>query len=352
MVIMWQKPLKLIKYLLFLITTFTYPCEQITPYKYTNQERELGLPAYNIPPSSRFAIKRSKTVSDIVYYLTTPARSSFPIAIVCGGSSSKNDITSIIHFHRYLLQEFLDCGAAVLTIEQQGVDGKTIVADTFIEHYTRSERLSDHQEVIDYLNSKPPQGWNGKLLFLGVSEGGPLVTTLTTTYADITIATINWVGAPGWSWRDELWAFTINLEKNIPWYLKLRTKLPKWMPFFIDFYLPYSREEFDAIMDAAIDNPTIKKDFLGMTYKYHADALKEYPEPEYAKIKTPFLAVAGEQDTIIQSCDVFVEKAKNAGAPITYLRVPKMDHYIKERPDIIIQSFEWLKQYILKMPVE
>lgn len=330
-----------------LIAITSCASEQITPYKYTTKEREQGLPTYNIPSSSRFTTKRSNTdTSDIVYYITTPPQPSFPITILCGGSSSRNDITSIIHFHRYFLQEFLDLGIAVLTIEQQGVDGDIINTDEFIEHYTRSERLFDHQKVIDHLKVNPLKGWNGKLILLGVSEGGPIVTTLTTAYSDITIATINWSGAQGWSWRDELWVFMENLEKSIPWYFKFRMMLPKWMPFSVDFYLPHSREEFDCIMDETIYSPIIEKEFMGMTYKYHADALKNYPRPDYSKIKTPFLVVAGEQDTIIHSCDLFVQKAKNAGASITYLRIQDMDHYIRERPDVIVQSFEWLQKHI------
>lgn len=86
------------------------------------------------------------------------------------------------------------------------------------------------------------------------------------------------------------------------------------------------------------------KYFLGMTYKYHADALC-YPEFEYSKIKNPFLVVAGAQDSSIISSDRFVQQAQAAGANITYLRVADMDHYVRKRPDIIAQSFEWLKQY-------
>jgi len=327
-----------------LITIASFACEQITPYKYTTRDREQGLPTYNIPPSSRFTTKRSDAnAPDVVYYMSTPTQSPFPIAILCGGSSSKNDINSIIHFHRYFLEEFLALRTAVLTVEQQGVDGGTINADEFIDHYTRSARLLDHQTVINHLKTNPPTEWNGKLIFLGVSEGGPLVTTLTTQYSDITVATINWAGTPGWSWRQELWAFMENLKTTIPWNVKLQMLLPGWAPFAVNFYMPDSKEEFDSVMDETIINPTTQKEFMGMSYKYHADALKDYPQPDYHNIKTPFLVVVGEQDTIIHSCDLFVQKAEEAGAPITYLRIPDMNHYIRERPDVIAQSFEWLK---------
>mgnify|MGYP003463990338 CR=1 FL=1 len=39
-------------------------------------------------------------------------------------------------------------------------------------HYTRSQILSNYQQVINYIKKYPPVGWNGKLALLGVSEGG------------------------------------------------------------------------------------------------------------------------------------------------------------------------------------
>lgn len=103
----------------------------------------------------------------------------------------EDDITSIIHFHRYFLKEFLDLGVGVITIEQQVIDGNHVKKTEFMQPYTRSNRLSDHRTVIEHLKKHPPQGWNGKLPFLGVSEGGTIVTTLTTDYSELTLATIN-----------------------------------------------------------------------------------------------------------------------------------------------------------------
>ena len=92
-------------------------------------------------------------------------------------------------------------------------------------------------------------------------------------------------------------------------------------------------------------NPSVEKKFMRMTYKYHSDAL-DYPELDYTKLKKPLLIVAGAKDSIIQSCDEFVHKAHDACANITYLRIDDMDHYIRNRPDIINQSFAWLKEQI------
>lgn len=332
---------------LFLIGTITFASEEITPYKYTDQERAKGLKTYIVPQKSRFTVKRFEVnVPDIIYYMSKPSKPSFPIAILCGGSSLEDNIESIIHVHRYLLKEFLDLDIGVITIEQQGVDSNQINTREFIEHYTRSNRLSDHRTVIEHLKKHPPQGWNGKLIFLGVSEGGPIVTTLTTDYAGMALATVNWSGAGDFSWRDELWYFMQDIYSNTPWYIKLRAQLPSWIPYSLDLYFPKSRKDHDHAMDETIKNPSTKLKLAGMTYKYHHDALIVYPKPEYGKMKTPYLVVAGTKDSIIESSDAFVRKAKEAGAPVTYMRISNMDHYVRKREDIIKDSFVWLKNQL------
>jgi pimeloyl-ACP methyl ester carboxylesterase len=314
--------------------------EEITPYKYTDEETSGVMPSYTIPQSSIFMTKRlEENTPDIVYYFSKPQVGKYPIAMMCGGSSSKEDIGSIIHFHRYFLKELRDdLGVGVLTLEQWGVDGKDVNENEYVDHYTRSQRLKDHQVVIDHLKLNSPAGWNGKFIFLGVSEGGPLVTKLTEDYPEITIATINWSGAGDWSWREELWEFVQKLpieNPPCPHNIKLND-----CPTCLDVIT--SRDRYDACMDATMENPVADQFFLGMSYKYHADA-QQYPAPAYQRILTPFLVVAGAQDTIIQSSDGFVEKAKSAGVNITYLRVPGMDHYVRKRPDIVQASFEWLE---------
>lgn len=341
--------MKIINRLLLMIVGISFAsspitAEEITPYKFTDKERQNGGPKYKIPSSSRLTTKRRDTESsEIVYYFSKPAQDRFPIAIVLGGSSSEDDIMSIIHVHRYFLKEFLDLGAGVITMEQRGVDGDKINKEEFMEHYTRSQRLSDHCTVIEELKKNPPLGWNGKFIFLGVSEGGPIVTTLTTRYGSDTLASINWSGAGDFSWNDELWFFMQNIVQHIPWYIKLRAQLPSWMPYSIECYCPSSYQEHTHAMAKTIKNPTARLKIAGMTYKYHNDALMIYPRPAYEEIKTPYLVVAGEKDSIIDSADAFVEKARLYGAPITYRRVSEMDHYIRKREDIINDSFAWLK---------
>lgn len=177
------------------------------------------------------------------------------------------------------------------------------------------------------------------------------MTTLTTDYSELTLATINWCGAGDFSWSDELWYFIQSMIQETPWYvkliLKLRSYFPNVMSYSIDsLYYPKSRKEHDDIMNEVIKNPTTNLKLGGMTYAYHYDALVIYPKPEYEKIKTPYLVVTGEKDPIIHSSDLFVYKAKLAGAPLTYMRIKNMDHYIRKKEEIINDSFCWLKKQL------
>jgi dipeptidyl aminopeptidase/acylaminoacyl peptidase len=83
----------------------------------------------------------------------------------------------------------------------------------------------------------------------------------------------------------------------------------------------------------------------GMTWLYHADAFQK-PPTDYNKIRSPFLVVEGTEDSTLASSDLFVQKAQEAGAKITYFRIEGMDHYIRKRPDVIDASFDWLKMQL------
>jgi pimeloyl-ACP methyl ester carboxylesterase len=340
----------LIGYLFF--NALSFSTENITPYKFSETEYIEGFSQYSIPPSSIYLVSRKqKDAPHITYYFSKPPNlKSFPIALFCTGSSSKHTISSVIHIHRYFLKEFLELAVGLITLEQWGVNNDSIDREEFIHHYTPTQRLMDHRTVINHLLENPPSGWDGTFIFMGVSKGGPLVTALTTEYAHITQATVNWCGAGDWSWRDEVWVFLENAQNEIlssmSWSLKIRSFLPSWMPYAITLDLgPKTRLEYDTIMDKILDDAikTPYNEFMEMTYQYHADNLR-CPSVEYEKIKTPYLVVTGEKDSMLHSSDDFVKKAKKANAPITYFRIPHMDHFIRKRPDVQLKSFFWIKE--------
>lgn len=297
---------------------------------------------YDIPTAIRFTIEREDGELPIVYYFSPPDNNDpYPILILCDGSSSKGDIRSVFFIRECLEDRILPLQVGYLTIEKWGVDGNEVDENAFWSHYTRSQRLADHLKTIRHLQEEPPSGWNGKLVFVGVSEGGPLVTDLSILCPD-TIATVNWVGAGDWNWSDELWQF-FETWKDHSFWMRLYDAIPRWLPFSSD--IPQTREEYDALVQHIIQNPVLDQFLAGMTYLYHADAFQK-PTVDYTKIHSPFLVVEGTDDSSIASCDQFIQKALEAGAPVTYLRIEGMDHWIRKRPDVIDQSFDWLKKQL------
>jgi alpha-beta hydrolase superfamily lysophospholipase len=291
---------------------------------------------YDIPSSIRFTCDRQDTSSEIVYYFKKPVISTdnYPILILCEGSSLKGDLESVMFMFKYFEEQVAALDVGFITVEQWGIDGNTIDEETFFDHYSRTQRFNDHMQVIKHLENHPPNGWNGQLIFLGVSEGGPLVTALTTSCSR-TLATVNWSGAGDWPWAEEVWAFFEDMRKK------------EGLPSEILNSIPSSKEEYNALVEQIKLNPSRTEWFAGMTYFYLADAFQQAPT-KYDQIRSPFLIVQGTEDSTIESCDEFVRKAKEAGAPIEYIRVEGMDHYIRKRPDIIDQSFEWLKNQLDK----
>ncbi len=301
---------------------------------------------HSISAPVRYTIQRTdKASSPIIYYVSTPLKTTkpYPIVIMCDGSSSKGDLHSVltIHQHKHLQPHIDALQAGLVTVEKWGIDGDTINEDEFWANYSRSQRLEDHLQVIKHLEQNPPALWNGKFIFIGASEGGPLVTQLS-TLCPSTLATINWSGAGDWPWADELWEWTEHHRRN-SWWMWLYDLVPRWLPFSND--IPQTRHEYDALVEHIKKNPTATKRLGGMTYLYHVDAYAQ-PPIDYKKIHAPFLVVTGTNDSIIGSSDDFVSKAQAAGAPVTYFRIEGMEHRISKRPDIINRSFEWLEQHI------
>jgi pimeloyl-ACP methyl ester carboxylesterase len=282
--------------------------------------------------SARMSIindEKTKTV----FYLTKPNREEFPIAVLCEGSSSQNDIASVWQVHQFeQFRELSQMGIAILTVEKDGIDAEKIDNARFFANYTRSKRFHDHIMVIDHLLKNPPNGFDGRLIFVGASEGGPIANQLSIHYPQ-TIATINWSASGYWPWPDELWAWAERMRKQHPFFARLYGWWNK---------IPRIREEFDHVMEETLHDPSDKRWFLGMTYRYHADAIKT-PTVLYEKIHAPILVVCGTKDSLIESCDDFAKKSP-VSAPITYWRIEGMEHPIsKNKQNIIPKSFEWMR---------
>ncbi len=269
--------------------------------------------------------RKALDAPSIVFYLTEPDTPSYPILVMLEGSASQGHLSSVVHSHTVIGNPFIQMGLGLLTVEQWGIDSHTIDEPVFWKHYTRTQRFSDHQRVIEYLEKHPPQGWDGSFVFLGGSEGGALATALMLKYPDRTLATVNWIGAVDWNWEEQFWHF-YEFERA------------HGQPIEAD--IPATKKAYDALVHKIQQHPTADKWLGGMTYLYHADAYGQ-PPYDYRHMKTPLLVVVGDQDSIVSSTDVFVEKAKKAGAPVTYLRVKGMRHEVSDQA--VMDSIHWLQ---------
>ena len=272
---------------------------------------------YIVPSSIRYTLDRNLNDEPMIYYFSKPDIDSYYILVLCEGSSSIDDIDSVLGSRYFYEDRVKSLNVGYLTLEQWGIDGNQMNEKVYWEHYTYSLRLNDHIAVLQYLIKNPPTNWNGKFIFIGVSEGGELVTDLSILFHN-TIATINFVGAGDIPWKEVTWDY---LE------------------------VPRSRDEYDKITQEIIDNPTPNLWFESMTYLYQADAFKKLPY-DYDKIKVPLLVVKGTDEYDIKSCDLFVEKAIKASVPITYYRIDDMTHNIRNYPEIIDRSFDWVRTFI------
>lgn len=277
-------------------------------------------------------MKGDKVGANIDYYLSKPSlEKNYPIVILVGGSTDKEHIDSIASFHKYFTKQLSQNNLGAVSVDGWGVNLNHTNESEFMKHYTRTQILSNYQQVITYLKKNPPTGWNGKLAVLGVSEGGPIATQLNEQNQAI-LATVLWSGAINSSWRDTLWLDMHEVYNKVC--------IPQKNPVN-DCYDIATKDVFESRIDYALMNPSPESYFFNMTNMYVADGVN-FPTPNYQKLHGDILVVTGAKDTIIDSSDTFVKNANINHLSIEYWRVESMDHSIRNHPDLIDNSFVWL----------
>lgn len=309
--------------LLVLLGGILMACSNMSTSK-TTDETNLILESHEI-------VRTDKTGPNIDYYFSKPVDvKNYPIVIIVGGSTDKEHLSSVVNFHKYFSTQLVGNKLGAISVDGWGININHTNESEFMAHYTRSQILSNYQQVINYIKKHPPIGWNGKLALLGVSEGGNIEVELNENKANDILATVIWSGAGDYNWRKELWANMQEISKEIPADCVSE-----------DCQAVRSKQIYDKRMEYILQNPTPNQYFLNMSNMYMADALN-YPTPDYAKMNGKILIVAGVQDTLITSSDEFYKKAKQNNVDITYWRIESMDHLIRKRPDLINNSFTWL----------
>lgn len=300
-------------------------------------------PALN--PSTTFSfdtysIKRNSIESsNITYFVSKPRDvTSYPIVIMVGGSTDKQSLDSIVNFQHYFESDLNNNHLGTLAVDKWGIDHQMINESVVMTHYTRTQIFNDYQQVIDYIQKNPPKGWNGKFAVLGVSEGGPIAEKLAENNKDIQ-AVVLWSGAIDSSWRDTLWLDMHQIYNDVC--------IPLKMPV-ADCYDVSNKDKFESRINLILNNQSSESYFFNMTNMYVADGVT-FSRPDYTKLANHnVLVVTGVKDTIITSSDDFYKKAKQNHVKIDYWRIDGMDHKIRNHPDLINNTFIWLKQQLSK----
>lgn len=268
----------------------------------------------------------------IKIYLSTPQEQNFPIIFLIQGS----DLDSVISNHETLAQRFLPYGIALLSIEKRGISSSSINNQEFIEHDFFEERMNDLFCVCKALEEGLIPKWNGKLIFLGGSEGGKIVPKLSLQFSNHVLGTIL-VGAGGGIPFAEEMKFQIQTElENQNPILKICSKIR-------NVIFP---KEIDSQMIKILSQPTSLEIWCNKTFRWWASYLKYDPLPELIQIDTPIYMIHGalDQKVPVTSSDYVKAAFDHHGKHnLTYMRYGDLGHAIKGREDVYRPMMEWIK---------
>ena len=281
--------------------------------------------------------------SEIIYYIFQPDQETYPIVVLCEGSYCAGQP---IKTPSGLLKNFLpilkNCNVGLLTVEKWGVNGSQVDEKQFHVHNIITQRIQDHEQVIDHFIITKPNGWNGKLVFLGGSEGGDVATALTLNYAEKVLATIIFAGIGLRSRQDEIWDHMESKRRDSSW-------CEQWVLWWDGAFK--NRDDFDRKIESMIKNPDPTKWWYGQTYKYWADAFTRQREalaPEFYNLKSPIFISTGTADSFIESSDELVKYMKQHDMQVAYHRLQDVPHDQRvHAPKIFDVAAIWLQNILL-----
>ncbi len=252
---------------------------------------------------------RHEIVSDetLIYYLEVPSEGTYPLIIAVEGSYvDEVGPQSVLRLQNKLSDVFVNAGFALLTMERRGIDGTKVDPASFHLFNTPSQRLKDHLQLVNHLRENPPPNWNGKLVILGGSEGGPI--TIKLSHQVNPSACVVLVGCDDLTFKEYIWT-TIQTLNTDP-----------------DAELPSDRAAYEAQVEIMKNDPDPQKIWFGQTYLYWSDALDQSSYHEFLDLKCPAFVVTGSKDIECAATDRLIEKARQKNQNVTYLRVEGMEH--------------------------
>lgn len=279
--------------------------------------------------SEKIQIQRADG-SLLTAYITLPDhRESYPVAFIVHGSQCE----SIWQWHEGFNMISLDFGAALVTLEKQGIYSPEEI--DFIEYdntNTFDNRVEDHLLFVQKLREdKIIPRWNGCLIMIGGSEGGRVAISLSVKIPEVKATAL----------------YTCGGGLPTPEELKIA-----FMKFLIsvgetDEEIAFMMVLLDEKIDEMIAYPASDKYFLTCTYKWWSSHLSRFFLEELVQINHPIFYAHGTDDQVIpiESADKVAETFSLLGKNnLIYMRLEGYDHDMRTFPHAVsLRMFEMLE---------
>ena len=290
--------------------------------------------------------------SIITYYLNSPHKTDFSLVVFVQGSGDES-AKRFMEPESSFEDAWKGLNAAVLVVEKPGLTQKNNGnTKEYLALNTVTQRIKDYQAVIPALKEKLI-GWNGKIVWIGVSSGGPVASFASPLFSE-TAATIIICGGCGITMQEEL-------RLMLPLWIKDASNERKFLYRVAKkVYLNWTLYRFDACIREIKNNPESEKIWLGNTYKWWNSILFKNPCISLEKLETPILVLQGSRDTMcpVQSAEKLVERFKQLGKTnLTYKCYEGLDHSFSDEngkqywDDVFNEVNTWLEEFIPPCPV-
>lgn len=270
--------------------------------------------------------------SEILGYFHKPSHcEQFPIMIVCQGSYvSKQTLQSCKPLFDKIVKNFGDISLGILAIEKRGSYQDRCDLIEFNAYNTVSNRISDNLIAIQGL-PKIIDGWNGRLILTGGSEGTYVASELAKELQESVKALILFAGGGYHSYKEELITTFLCQPWYVRWYIRWCTGTEQEI-----------RKQFQIMHS----EPTPTNMWAGQTYRYWAD-IQERSLAGILELKMPIYYMKGCKDDNFSSSKA-LQSAYQQNNHITFVWYTGMGHDMGNSFDTVMQNAKtWLKLQIL-----
>lgn len=216
-------------------------------------------------------------------YIEVPNKDNFPVLVAIHGSVCDSSWSLFQGLQRTMLAN----GIGIATIEKYGLSETTIdCPQSYLQNNTIPQRIHDHLQVVKLFRNNL-RGWNGKIAWVGGSEGGQ-VASLVAPLVPETSAVVMLAAGGGLTMAEELpLVFKKLLRRNGA----SQDQIAEQIRDIQDHYLEIKTK------------PTWKKEWLSdgkkarNTYKYWNSILWVKALPLLETLQVPIYIAHGTEDT-------------------------------------------------------